>query len=183
MCQPRSNPPRSGWLWAADNGCFSATWDESRWRAWLELDHPRSGCLFAVVPDVVGDACATLDRFGTFLPMMKRLRYPIALAAQDGLEDMAVPWSSIDCLFIGGTTEWKLSEAARGLAGQARAQGKWVHVGRVNSDKRFRSWAKAADSCDGTFLAWGPTKNTPRLVRWLDGYDANPQFDFLEDSP
>lgn len=178
MCQPASNPPKAGWLWAADNGCFNAKWDEERWKNWLRTGAPfRSGCLFAVVPDVVGDAEATLDRFQRYRDDVIAMLYPVALVAQDGLEDLDVPWDEIDCLFIGGSTEWKMGEHARTLAARARQEEKWVHVGRVNSDARFRSWATHADSCDGTFLAFGPTTNTPRLLRWLDGHDANPQLD------
>ncbi len=178
MCQPASNPPRIGWLWAADNGCFSDTWDEQRWQRWLESDFPRSGCLFATVPDVVGDADATLERFWHYHQQVRDMRYPVALVAQDGLERRVVPWEHIDCLFIGGSTEWKLSEHARKLASRARERNKWVHVGRVNSQKRFQSWATCADSCDGTFLAFGPTTNTPKLVRWLDGHEFAPQLEF-----
>lgn len=177
MCQPRSNPARSGWLWAADNDCFSEKWTEASWLAWLGQDHPRSGCLFAVVPDVVADAAATLARFDEYAAAVRDLRYPLALAAQNGLEDLDVPWDRFDCLFIGGTTEWKVGEASRALAAEARSRSKWVHVGRINSDKRFRTWAKAADSCDGTYVRFGPTINAPKMERWLDNYEASPQFD------
>jgi hypothetical protein len=176
MCQPESNPPRAGWIWAADNGCFADGWDEDRWRAWLLRGHPRSGCLFATVPDVVGDADATLERFRKYAAFVRRCRYPVALVAQDGLERRAVPWHELDCLFIGGTTEWKLSEHARTLAQRAREHGKWVHVGRVNSERRFLGWAAQADSCDGTFLAFGPRTNLPKLVRWLERFDHAPQL-------
>ncbi len=177
MCQPLSNRPRAGWLWAADNGCFSAGWDETKWRSWLEReDHPRAGCLFAVVPDVVGDAAATLERFWEYCPVVHEARYPVAYVAQDGTEDLSPPWDVLDCLFIGGSTEWKLGEHARAVAEEARVRGKWVHVGRVNSNRRLVGWATHADSCDGTFLAFGPAKNAPRLARWIDGNDANPQL-------
>jgi hypothetical protein len=183
MCQPKSNKPRSGWLWAADNGCgplpdgSTRPFDEARWRDWLAGDLPRSGCLFAVVPDVVADAQATLDRFDEYAGYVRDLRYPVGFAAQDGLENLTVPWDRFDCLFIGGSTEWKLGETARSFAAEARSRNKWVHVGRVNSDKRFRSWARAADSCDGTYIAFGPKINTPKLVGWLDDYERTPQLD------
>lgn len=176
MCQPASNPPKAGWLWAADNGCFSEKWDEMRWKAWLTSAWPRAGCLFAVVPDVVGDADGTLDRFTRYRDFVVAARYPVAFVAQDGMERRVLPLDNFDCLFIGGSTEWKMSEHPRKLAARAREAGKFVHVGRVNSDSRFRSWSTHADSCDGTFLAFGPTQNTPRLLRWLDGHDANPQL-------
>lgn len=176
MCQPRSNLPRPGWLWAADNGCFSDKWDEGRWLAWLTKDHPRSGCLFAVVPDVVADAVGTQERFEKYADQVRELRYPVAYAAQNGLELLSVPWDELDCLFIGGDDGWKLSETVRRLAAEARERGKWVHLGRVNSNKRYAAWAADADSCDGTFIAYGPTVNTPKMVRWLDDYERAPQL-------
>jgi hypothetical protein len=167
MSQPGSNPPRPGWVWAADNGCFNARWDHDQWARWLARDMPRSGCLFATVPDVVADHAATLDRFNIHARTVADARYPIAFVGQDGASIAGIPWSDIDCLFIGGSTDWKLSERAFALAGAARDRGKWVHVGRVNSNRRFAAWAPHADSCDGTFLAFGPTKNAPRLERWI----------------
>ena len=112
MCQPGSNPPRAGWLWAADNGCFSDKWDETKWRVWLSKDHPHSGCLFAVVPDVVADHEATLARFWDYRQTVVDTRYPVAFVGQDGATETSVPWIAMDCLFIGGTTEWKMSPTA-----------------------------------------------------------------------
>ena len=100
----------------ADNGAFGGTWDPDRWRRWLARDQPRAGCLAAVCPDVVADAAATLELFDRYVGTLVDLRYPVALAAQDGLTATMVPWDAIDCLFVGGTTEWKLSETAHELA-------------------------------------------------------------------
>lgn len=174
MCQPGSNRPRAGWVWAADNGCFASTWEHDRWAAWLARDHPRAGCLFATVPDVVGDHDATLERFAKHVDMVRDLRYPVAFVGQDGASVHGVPWDEFDCLFIGGSTDWKLSEVARHLGVVARDRGKWVHVGRVNSRRRFATWTPYADSCDGTFLAFGPNKNAPRLSGWIDATRAQP---------
>ena len=107
MCQPASNPPRDGWLWAADNGCFAATFKEERWKAWLSKDHPRSGCLLATVPDVVGDHEATIARWRKLNDYVRSLRYPVAFVAQDGATEKNVPWDEMDVLFIGGTTQFK----------------------------------------------------------------------------
>lgn len=174
MCQPASNPPRPGWFWAADNGCFADKWSAQIWYDWLERPWPRVGCLFATVPDVVGDAAATRERWGEYRQLVQQLGYPVAFVAQDGLEYLTVPWEQLDCFFIGGTTAWKLSEAAFGLAREARERGKWVHVGRINGNGRYRAWAPFADSCDGTFLAYGPTKNLPLLEGWLDAREREP---------
>ena len=68
----------------------------------------------------------------------------------------------------GGATGWKLGPAAADLAGQARNRGKWVHMGRVNSLRRL-SYAQAigCHSVDGTYMAYGPDRNLPTLLRWL----------------
>lgn len=176
MCQPGSHAPRAGWMWAADNGCFAAKWDHGRWRAWLARPHPRAGCLFAVVPDVVGDHTATLERFAVHADEVRHLRYPVAFVGQDGATPPGVPWDDFDCLFVGGSTGWKLGEDARLLAVVARDRGKWVHVGRVNSRRRFATWAPYADSADGTFLAFGPKKNAVRLAGWIESTSTQPSL-------
>lgn len=174
MSQPGSNLPRPGWIWAADNGCFSESWREKIWRDWLMREMPRSGCLFAAVPDVVGDHDSTLDRFFRYGDTVREARYPVAFVGQDGAEPTNVPWEWLDCLFVGGTTEWKLSPAAFLLAREARERGKWVHVGRVNSLRRFQTWAHAADSADGTQLAYRPSQYAPVVADWMDRHWASP---------
>lgn len=143
-------------------------------RQYLELLSKMSAragrrCLFATAPDVLGDAEATLARSA---PFVRKIRgwfgLPAALVAQDGLERLDVPWSWFDCLFLGGSTEWKLGPHAALLTEEAKARGKWVHMGRVNSFKRLRYAAYiGCDSADGTFLTFGPDKNLPRLLGWL----------------
>ena len=171
----QGNKRMAGVTWCADNGCFGKGYPgDEKWLAWLEANaHAAADCLFATAPDVVGNAAATLARSRPFLPLIRALGYPAALVAQDGLEDMEVPWDEFDVLFIGGSTEWKESAAARELTREAKAHGKWVHVGRVNSERRFRlagaayPFGLSGDSCDGTFLTFGPEKNLPRLMAWL----------------
>lgn len=156
--------------WCADNGCFGANYvGDSAWFAWLEsrAEHAQS-CAFATAPDVVGDAAATLIRSAPWLPKIRALGYPAALVAQDGLEALDVPWDDFDVLFIGGSTDWKLGKHARALVVEAKAHGKGVHMGRVNSEKRFAyALAIGCDSVDGTYLTYGPKKNLPRLLAWL----------------
>jgi hypothetical protein len=176
MCQPKSNAPKAGWVWAADNGCFSDKWDETTWLEWLNKDHPRAGCLFAVVPDVVANHELTLARFFMYASKVRDARFPVAFVAQDGAESGGLPWGLIDCLFIGGSTEWKMSEHAYTLAAEARKRGKWVHVGRVNSWSRFSAWAAHADSADGTFLAFGPSVNSIKVASWIDQHWTRPSL-------
>lgn len=109
-------------FWAADNGCFNATWSEDHWLRWLDR-LPRERCLFATAPDVYPDARATLDRSVHYFGLIREMGFPPALVAQDGAERLDLPWDEFDCLFIGGEKrmpsrlEWKLSAAAEGLAG------------------------------------------------------------------
>lgn len=161
--------PLSGVSYAADNGRYGKGYPgDVQWFAWLN-SLPREHCLFAVAPDVVADAEATLRDSLPWLPRIRSLGFPAAFVAQDGLEDIEVPWDEFDVLFIGGTTQWKLSPNAARLAREAKDRGKRVHMGRVNSGRR-KAIADLfeCDTVDGTFLAFGPDVNLPHLLRWMD---------------
>lgn len=169
------NRPVADATWCADNGCFGKGYPgDDKWFAWLRNNVDRaSTCLFAVAPDVVGDAVATLARSVPWLARIRALGYPAALVAQNGLEDLEVPWDDFDVLFIGGDTEWKLGPHARALTAEAKRRGKWVHMGRVNSEKRLRyADAIGCDSADGTYIAFGPNKNLPDVLAWLRGVNG-----------
>lgn len=161
---------------AIDNGCFAAksyVGDEA-YLAWLDT-LPRTA-LFATAPDVVGDAAATLERSAPMMARIRELGFAVAFVAQDGLENLEVPWDDFDVLFIGGSTDWKLSPAAKQLSDEAHARGKRVHMGRVNSGKRLRLadlWR--IETADGTFLAFGPSANLPRLTGWLEDLELMPR--------
>lgn len=166
-------------IWAADNGCYSAgdRFDLARYLAWLA--RPRRAverALFAVAPDVVGDATATWRRSAPVLPILRELGYPAALVAQDGWDAAAVDWSAFDVLFIGGTTRWKRADAGGFRAcADALARGKTVHFGRVNGGPFLRHVAAAgASSADGTGLAYAPEKLWPRVTGWLDRLVSDP---------
>lgn len=164
-------PP--GAVWCADNGCFGKGWPGyERWWAWLEQHPGRELCLFATAPDVVGDAVATLERSLPWLPKIRELGIPAALVAQDGLEDLEVPWSAFDVLFVGGSTDWKLGPAARRLVGEAKRRGLSVHMGRVNSRRRW-DYAReiGCDSVDGTKLTFGPAEGLARVLSWVASND------------
>lgn len=167
----QGNRAVEGVAWCADNGCFTDAWDEATWWAWLQANAYRAAsCTFATAPDVVGDAAATLRASEPWLARIRSLGYPVALVLQDGAEDLDLPWDAFDVAFIGGTTEWKLGAHVRALVAEAKTHGKRVHMGRVNSEKRLRyAQAIGCDSADGTFLAFGPDVNLPRLLAWLRG--------------
>lgn len=167
-----------GAAWCADNGCFGKGYPgDAAWWEWLASHDGLDRCEFAVAPDVVGDAVATLARSRPWLARIRGLGVPAAFVAQDRLEETNVPWDEFDVLFIGGSTEWKLGPVAREAVAEAKRRGKRVHMGRVNSYKRL-SYADAVgcDSADGTFLTFGPDVNLGRLSRWLERVDG--QLDY-----
>lgn len=66
-------------------------------------------------------------------------------------------------------TEWKLGAGAREVVAEALRRGKRVHMGRVNSLRRLRYAQEiGCHTADGTFVKFGPAKNLPRMLRWLD---------------
>ena len=168
-----------GVRWCADNGVFGKGFPgEPAWFGWLaNLRYDPYLCDFAVAPDVVGDAAATLERSAWWLRRIREIGYPAALAAQDGLEALDVPWDEFDVLFIGGSTEWKLSSHARELACAAQVNGKRVHMGRVNSQTRLVLASLIyCDSADGTYIAFGPDVNLPKVEAWLDDVNHSNLF-------
>lgn len=109
----------------------------------------RDRCLFVVAPDVIGSARRTLEMFHEWYPRL--CMWPIALACQDGLEDLPIRWDLLSAVFIGGSTQWKDSTAAAHVVRAALIAGKHVHIGRVNTIKRFRKFEEmGAHTCDGS---------------------------------
>ena len=137
---------------AIDNGAFS-NFDAKAFEALLAREqHRKHLCRFVAAPDVVGDARRTLEVFDDWYG--KICTWPLALVAQDGQEDLPIPWNLLDAVFIGGTTQWKLSKHAAAIIKAANAMGIWAHVGRINTPGRFEYFEKlGANSMDGTGLS------------------------------
>lgn len=148
----RYHPQKPDQHFAIDNGAYSG-FDSAAFFALLEREKARRNlCRFVAVPDVVGSARRTLEVFRHYEQHLAG--WNKALVAQDGLENFDIPWSQIAAVFIGGSTEWKLSKHAADVVRAAKILGKWVHAGRVNSPARFEYFeALGADSIDGTGLS------------------------------
>lgn len=154
LFQPRSgfSPERDPGVFAIDNYCFSNPDMGSYWRMLERLKTRLVDCKFVSCPDVVGSARRTLELFHIFRE--KLIEWPIALVAQDGIEDLEIPWHLIDAIFIGGTNKFKLSDQAVHVIKAAQILGKWTHVGRINSKDRWDKFeALGVDSCDGSGLS------------------------------
>jgi hypothetical protein len=173
--------PDGAW-WAADNGKFGRGWPgPEAWFLWLKKQattYDPNLCLFAVAPDVPFDAAGTLAESHPWLPMIRDLGIPAAFAAQDGCERGLLPdWDEFDVLFLAGTTEWKIGPVAEALSRQAKTRDKGVHMGRVNSRRRLdiADWF-GCDSADGTYIAFGPTKNLGRALGWMSELERQPSL-------
>lgn len=137
---------------AADNSGFVAL----NIAAFLSLldreNHQRHMFRFVAVPDIVASARRTLELFDYWYPRL--CTWPLALVAQDGQEDLPIPWELIQAIFIGGTTQFKMSKHAADIVKTAKAMGKWTHVGRVNDPQRWQHFENlGVDSVDGTGIA------------------------------
>lgn len=125
--------------------------------------HPN--LLWMTVPDVPFDARATLRRFADWAGLVSHL--PLAYCVQDGAGDVGIPWDwpNLTCLFMAGSTEYKLSAEMADICREGKRRGLWIHGGRVNSRRRIRYMLglECVDSIDGTgfdkfrdtHLEWG----------------------------
>jgi len=137
---------------AIDNGAFSG-FDEKSFMALLAREYERrENCIFVCAPDIVGSAVRTLELFDHWKDRLTD--WPIALVIQDGQQDHRIPWAEVDAVFIGGSTEFKLSQHVHQIVKTAKLFGKWVHAGRVNTPGRYEYFEKmGVDSIDGTGLS------------------------------
>lgn len=159
----------AGLPWAGDNCAFTG-FEADRFTTWLErMKSYRPTCLFVAVPDVVGDAPATLARYAEWSHYMPC--WPLAYVAQDGSEAHDIP-PSASALFVGGTTAWKESAAAIEMIQRAQARGLHIHIGRVNWKRRYQMFRVLEGSeeftCDGTRQRFEGIEKT--LAAW-QGYE------------
>jgi hypothetical protein len=167
------------WPWfpyALDNGVY-ACWDkktgrfndakwevvEAKWHrliVWAQAANQKP--MWAVVPDVPGDAERTIERWLKFAPSMP---FPRALAVQDGMapadvKSMGGPFP--DVIAVGGTDDWKWSTVALWARHFPR-----VHVLRCNAPaKLYDLEALGIESCDGTGWNRGDRKQTAGVEEW-----------------
>ena len=164
----------TGLHWAIDNGAFSG-FDATAFRRLLDRAAGQPRLLWVVCPDVVADADATLRLFDEWQSQLKATGVPVAFVGQDGQEDLQLPWERFDCLFIGGSTKWKLSAAAGDLAIEAKQRRKWVHMGRVNSLRRMRvAQLMQSDSIDGSSASMFGDKYIHKYLQWIEMLDRQP---------
>lgn len=170
---------RGPWPWfpyALDNGAFacwepkSNTFDDAKWAvtelawhrliAWAQVAAHRP--LWAIVPDVPGNAERTLQKWHQFAEGLTRV--PRALAVQDGMTPADVRALAVqpDVIAVGGSTEWKWATVAQWAAAFPR-----VHLLRCNSPtKLYELEQMGVESTDGTGWSRGDRKQTAGLEGW-----------------
>jgi hypothetical protein len=169
---------RGPWPWfpyALDNGAFSCwepkanTFDDGKWRGverqWeLLIVWAQSAAmkpLWAIVPDVPGDAAATFERWERFA---ERVPFHRALAVQDGMTPEMVGWlyPQPDVIAVGGSTDWKWATVSEWAKAFPR-----VHLLRCNSPtKLYELEEMGIESCDGTGWNRGDRKQTQGIEEW-----------------
>lgn len=157
LMRPGNGNMPTGPKWAADNGAYAGFEPDAFWSMLGKL-RGLPGCLWVAAPDAVADSRETAQLFRAWEPMLHGVGFPVAYVLQDG--ETAPPWDSLECLFVGGSTEYKDGPEAARWAREAKRRGKLLHVGRVNTEARMRKCvAIGADSIDGTtFSRYGDIK-------------------------
>lgn len=157
----------TGLPWAVDNGAYSG-FNAERFVWLLDRCVGRPRLLWVAAPDAVADCKETMRLFAQWVGPIRERGLPVSFVLQDGQQERDVPWSEIDAVFIGGTTEFKLSLDAEMLVREAKSRGKLAHVGRVNSLRRIRHCHEiGADSVDGSSASMYGDKYIHKFVRWM----------------
>lgn len=175
LLTPLTRNSDSGLAYGIDNGAFSR-FDERVWRSMIERQgrDALDRCLFVTLPDIVGEAQRTAELFMAFRHELSD--WPVAMVAQDGAESIRIPWDHMSAVFIGGTTDWKMSRHAAGVIKTAKILGKYVHIGRVNTPVRWRHFDElGADTCDGSGVS-RYDHMLDDIQRMLDTKDYHPLF-------
>ena len=183
LIQPRSwnrveAIARSGMPWGADNDALAGVKPDAYLTMLDALARaPREQLKFVAAPDavertadgIVGSWEGTRWLWRCWRPALAARGLPAAIVLQDGATPDTVPWGEIAAVFVGASTQWKLSRSAELLVRMARARGLWVHVGRVNTMQRVaRVETMGADSFDGGQFSRFPDKYIPPFLARLE---------------
>lgn len=165
-----------GMPYAMDNGAWTAyqqdlPFDERAFSKAIDLLGASADWI--VIPDIVAGGLRSLDYSLAWIERLRGLSTPLLLAVQDGMaiDDVRSLLSPSVGIFIGGTTSWK-EETAQQWGALARRRNCYLHVGRVNSQRRIAICAAAgANSFDGTSV----TRFAKSITR-LDAATRQPDF-------
>ncbi len=161
--------------YALDNGAFPAwangkEWDQRSFEKGLEWGRKQNlKPRWVVVPDVVTEAEATIERWHDWAPRMANLGFKLALAVQDGMTAQDAQTLNPDVIFVGGTKLWKMQTLSMWCAEFPR-----VHVGRINGLAGLMAChAAGAESVDGTGFFRGSRTQLGGLIKYIEAYGDN----------
>lgn len=180
-----------GMPWIMDNDCFNR-YDPPAIVKMLKKNRGIKGCLFMVAPDVVCDHELTLLLFRAWLGTIQNYGYPVAFVIQNGATIESIPWDSISAIFIGGDDKFKFLRSTATIALEAKKRGKWVHMGRVNTEDRlqrlyrppyrYMRFKSLVDSFDGTAYSKHMKTYVPKHLRfYADNWQIPNQLKLSED--
>lgn len=165
----RREPP-AGFRFAIDNGAWTAykngwPFDHESF-TWL-IEHHGAAADFIVIPDVVGEAAASMELSASWFNRLRHFRL-ILFSVQDNMtpEEVGVLLRYMPNMgiFLGGTTAWKL-KTMYGWGMVAHALKRYYHVARVNTTRRVKLAQEAgANSFDGSSVSRFAC-NLPKLER------------------
>lgn len=171
-----------GLPWAADNDALQGL-DPDAYLTMLDqiAAADRSRLLFVAAPDACEMTPAgprvswegTLWLWRSWRAALVSRGLPAAIVLQDGATAEAVPWDEVAAVFLGGSDSFKDGEGVIGLLREARRRAKWVHIGRINTQRRERLLWPLCDSFDGTqYSRWPDTHIPACLARLAAGQRA-----------
>jgi hypothetical protein len=167
--------------WAGDNDCYTGKFNKGKFIKWLEMARPyQDRCLFVTCPDVVCDPITTCKQYLEWQPIIKNMGYRPALVLQDGIKSKDIDWANTDAVFVGGSTDWKLSQDVIRLLIKAGERGKWRHIGRINSLKRMSHFWNYAESFDGTDFIYHPEESVKMYLPKIRGRKLQGIFQLVD---
>jgi hypothetical protein len=162
----RAYLPKCAGVIGVDNGCFKGFKEGAFWSLLDFCEGYRERIKFVAAPDVVADSDATFNLFSKWQPIIRDYQLPVALVLQDGLSVDSIPWSEVQAIFVGGSTEYKMSRVVDRIIIEAKRRRKWVHVGRVSTRKRINHFRDVeVDSIDSVAFSRWP-RHINDFARW-----------------
>lgn len=179
LITPLTGYSDAGLPYGIDNGAYTRFNKKEFTRILTRQENAIARCLFVAIPDIVGNARRTLEIWRN-RHIVCPSKWPMALVAQDGIEDLDIPWEEMKAIFIGGTTQWKDSKCVVDVVKTAKTLGLHVHIGRVNTLPRYKHFADlGADTCDGSGIA----RFSHMLMELKEGLKAQPVPELFDNIP
>ena len=155
--------------YALDNDAFICFKNKTEWSQQLWMDMIQwarmvgQKPMWCLVPDVVCDAVATIEKWHKYSPVVKKCGWDLAFAVQDGMLPEDVPFDA-DVVFVGGSDDFKMRTLPMWCKNFQR-----VHVGRINEIHAIQTCERyGAESADGS--GWfKDTRRMAALEAWVDG--------------